>query len=118
MIDSAVMAAIDSARTVTIESDVMATMVDGNVLSMADLEPKTVEVFVMGDGGAGGGGFGVRSRGSDDGWTEVNSEATKGIECSKDQGEEGSGSALMARIVFDKDNPAGRQNTAHSVVIM
>ena len=72
----------------------------------------------MGDGGAGGGGFGVSSRGSDDGWTEVNSEATKGIGCRKDQGEEGSGSALMARIVFDKDNPAGRQKTAHSVVIM
>ena len=45
MIDSDVLAAIDSARTVTIESDVMATMVDGNVLAMANLEPKTVEVL-------------------------------------------------------------------------
>jgi hypothetical protein len=72
----------------------------------------------MGDGSAGGGGFSVSSSGSDDGWTEVNSEATKGIGCRKDQGEEGCGPALMARIVFDKDNTAGRQNTAHSVVIM
>ncbi len=72
----------------------------------------------MGDRGAGGGGFGVSSRGSDDGWTEVNSEATKGIGCRKGKGEEESGLALMARIVFDKDNPAGRQKTAHSVVIM
>ena len=45
MIDSDLLAAIDSARTVTTESDVMATMMDGNVLAMADLEPKAVEVL-------------------------------------------------------------------------
>ena len=67
--------------------------------------------------GAGGGGHSVDDRGSDSGWTKADSEAATGVGSRADQGEE-SGSALLARIVFDKDNPAGRSNTLHSVVLL
>ena len=67
--------------------------------------------------GAGGGGYSDDSRGSDSGWTKADSEAVTEVGSRADQGEE-SGSALLARIVFDKDNPAGRSNTLHSVVLL
>jgi hypothetical protein len=66
---------------------------------------------------AGGGGYDDDSRGSDSGWTKADSEAATEVGSRADQGEE-SGSALLARIVFDKDNPAGRSNTLHSVVLL
>ncbi len=69
----------------------------------------------------GGGTVGHRSRlgdgGSHGGWTQAEREAAKGVGSRVDQADE-SGSALLARIVFDKDNPAGRSNTLHSVVML
>ena len=67
--------------------------------------------------GAGGGRYSVNDRGSEGGRTKADREAAKGVGSRADQGEE-SWSALLARIVFDKDNPAGRSNTLHSVVLL
>jgi hypothetical protein len=55
-------------------------------------------------------------RASDGGWTKVDREAGKGVGSRAVQGDE-KGSALLARIVFDKDNPLNWSNTLHSVVM-
>jgi len=102
-IGSDVKAAINSDLGVTIKSDVM-----GSTGLVTD--PKS-----------GGGTVGHRSRlgdgGSHGGWTQAEREAAKGVGSRVDQADE-SGSALLASIVFDKDNPAGRSNTLHSVVLL
>ncbi len=53
----------------------------------------------------------------DGGWTKADRETAKRVGGKVNQGEE-CGSALLACIVFDKDNPEGWWNTVHSVVIM
>ena len=69
----------------------------------------------------GGGPVGHRSRlddrASDGGWTKVDKEAGKGVGGRAVQGDE-KGSALLARIVFDKDNPLNWSNTLHGVVTL
>ena len=69
----------------------------------------------------GGGPVGHRSRlddrASDGGWTKVYREAGKGVGSRVVQGDE-KGSVLLARVVFDKDNPLNWSNTLHGVVML
>ena len=64
------------------------------------------------DGGKYGG-----DRESDAGWTKADRDAGKRVGSKVDQKEK-CGSALLPRIVFDKDNPEGWWNTVQSVAIM
>ena len=51
------------------------------------------------------------------GWTKVDREAAKRVGSRAVQGDK-KGLALLARIVFDKDNPLSWSNTLHSVVML
>jgi hypothetical protein len=64
------------------------------------------------DGGKYGG-----DRESDAGWTKADRDAGKRVGSKVDQKEK-CGSALLPRIVFDKDNPEGWWNTVQSVAIV
>jgi hypothetical protein len=56
--------------------------------------------------GDGGGEYGGEDRESDGGWTKDDRDAAKRVGSKVDQEEE-CWSALLSRIVFDKDNPEG-----------
>jgi hypothetical protein len=69
--------------------------------------------------GASGGEYGSDDRESEGKRTKVDRESAKGVgsKVVGSQGEE-CGSALLARIVFDKDNLEGWSNTVQSVVML